>query len=77
MAHGENAERDGRPGYEYGSRRLDGYQIPGRFTKRLTHRLERKRCHRCHKRFARCVCDDTPAQGGGKAGGGGDRPNRC
>lgn len=60
MAHGENAERNWRPGYEYGSKRLPGWPTPGRFTKWLTHRLERRRCHRCHEKPAKCVCDDAP-----------------
>ena len=30
------------PGYELGSRHGDGYMLPGRFSKRLTHRRERR-----------------------------------
>jgi hypothetical protein len=53
MSHGENAEKRGRPGYEYGGKRVNkggvgGYPTPGPFTKAVTHRLERRtHCRVC------------------------------
>lgn len=48
--HGENAEKAGKMGKEYWKSRLHRYgEIPGRFTKDLTHKKERKQ----NKRVAR------------------------
>lgn len=43
MSHGENAERRGRPGKEYCSRRMWGMPVWCASNKRRTHRLERHR----------------------------------
>ena len=40
------------PGYEYGSRRLYGWPSPGRYTKRRTHRKERRQGKRMTRRRA-------------------------
>lgn len=43
MARGENAERWGHAGKEYWKSRLHRWgEIPGRVTKQLTHRKERR-----------------------------------
>jgi hypothetical protein len=43
MAHGENAEKWGKRGKEYWKSRLHRYgEVPGRITKLLTHRKERR-----------------------------------
>lgn len=43
MAHGENAEKRGRPGKEYWKSRLHKHgEALGRYTKKLTHRKERR-----------------------------------
>ena len=42
MAHGENAERGGRPGYEFWSRRPCSHLGFGRWVKTMTHRAERR-----------------------------------
>ena len=43
MAHGENAEKWGRPGKEYWKSRLHRYgEALGRYTKIRTHRKERR-----------------------------------
>lgn len=43
MAHGENAEKNGHQGKEYWKSRLHKYgEVPGRYTKKLTHKKERK-----------------------------------
>ena len=47
MAHGENAEKGGRPGKEYWKSRLHKHgEIPGRFTKKRTHKYERRTSRR-------------------------------
>lgn len=57
MAQGENAEKGGRPGYEWGSRRWPGdYRFPGWFTKYMTKRYERRQ--------AKQEIKDALAQGG-------------
>ena len=43
VAHGKNAEQKGYPGKEYWKSRLHrGGEMPGRYTKQLTHRKERR-----------------------------------
>ncbi len=43
MAHGENAEKAGHVGTEYWKSRLHpGGEIPGKITKKFTHRKERR-----------------------------------
>ena len=43
MAHGENAERIGHGGKEYWKSRLHKYgEVLGRYTKKLTHKKERR-----------------------------------
>ena len=43
MAHGKNAEKNGRVGLEYWASRLHKYgEDPGRYTKTLTHKKERR-----------------------------------
>ena len=52
--HGENAEKAGNMGKEYWKSRLHSQgEIPGRFTKDLTHKKERKQ----NKRIAKDVVD--------------------
>ena len=43
MANGENAEKNGKQGKEYWGSRLHRYgEEPGRYTKKLTHKKERR-----------------------------------
>ena len=43
MAHGKNAEKDGHAGKEYWASRLHkGGEVPGKYTKKRTARLERE-----------------------------------
>ena len=42
MPHGENAEKAGRPGYEFWGRRPFSCLGFGRWVKRMTHRAERR-----------------------------------
>jgi len=43
MAHGERAEKNGHSGTDYWKSRLHRWgEIPGRFTKHLTHKKERR-----------------------------------
>ena len=42
MAHGQNAEKLGRCGDEYWSRRSGIFTIPGRYSKRMASRRERR-----------------------------------
>ncbi len=43
MAHGENAKKKGNAGKEYWSSRLHKHgEIPGKITKDLTHKKERR-----------------------------------
>ena len=43
MAHGENAKKHGKQGEEYWKSRLHpGGEVPGSFTKKRTHRKERR-----------------------------------
>ena len=43
MAHGENAEKNGKQGKEYWKSRLHRYgEVTGKYTKKLTHRKERR-----------------------------------
>lgn len=44
MAHGENAAQKGHPGKEYWKSRLhSGGEVPGRWTKKMTHKKERRK----------------------------------
>lgn len=44
VAHGKNAARKGHPGREYWASRLHkGGEAPGKVTKKLTHRKERRK----------------------------------
>ena len=41
--HGENAQKHGHPGREYWKSRLHPHgEVPGKFTKIMTHRKERR-----------------------------------
>jgi len=49
MAHGENAEKEGRRGKEYWSPRLKGMWPFGRIAKHFTHRRERRETRRIER----------------------------
>ena len=54
MAHGKNAEQNGHPGKEYWASRLHKWgEELGRYTKRLTHKKERRQ----NKKIAREALD--------------------
>lgn len=51
MAHGKNAEQNGHSGTEYWKSRLHRWgEMPGKVTKRLTHKKERREKRRIEEK---------------------------